>query len=120
MQSHLRTTVDGIGQIEIDEIYVALDAHGRQFVLPVQAKGGKDHLSVIQSEQDIECCAQKYPSLICRPISTQFIDEDRIVLFELTRDDDEVKVVREKHYRLVPSAEITQDDLARYRDIAPR
>src|SRR5690606_22384831 len=42
LQNHLRTSVAGIGQIEIDEIYVGLDRHGRQFVLPVQAKGGSD------------------------------------------------------------------------------
>ena len=51
LQSHLRTTVSGIGQIEIDEVYVAIDSSGRQFVLPVQAKGGKDRLSVIQSNR---------------------------------------------------------------------
>ena len=38
LQSHLRTTVKGIGQIEIDEIYVCVDRAGRQFIVPVQAK----------------------------------------------------------------------------------
>ena len=33
-------------------------------------------------------------------------------------DDDEMKVVQEKHYRLVPAAEVTPDDLLRYRDTA--
>lgn len=42
LQNHLRTTVKNLGQIEIDEIYVGLDRHGRQFVVPVQAKGGND------------------------------------------------------------------------------
>ena len=41
LQNHLRTSVKGIGQIEIDEIYVGVDRHGCQFVIPVQAKGGK-------------------------------------------------------------------------------
>ena len=72
LQNHLRTTVSSIGQVEIDEIYVAVDRHGRQFVLPVQAKGGSDQLSVVQTKQDIACCAEKYPNLICRAISAQF------------------------------------------------
>ena len=72
LQNHLRTTVKDIGQIEVDEIYVAVDSTGRHFVLPVQAKGGSDQLSVVQSEQDLLWCRERLPDLICRPILTQF------------------------------------------------
>ena len=114
LQNHLRTSVEGIGQIEIDEIYVAVDSNGRQYVLPVQAKVGKDELGVVQTSQDIACCAVKYPHLICRAISTQFMEEDLIAMFELTVENDQVKVVREKHYRLVPGKDISADDLELY------
>ena len=114
LQNHLRTSVGGIGQIEIDEIYVGIDRHGRQYVMPVQAKGGSDQLSVVQTKQDIACCSQKFPTLICRSISAQFIDSDLIAMFELTIDVDEVKVVEEKHYRLVPSDQIRTEDLKAY------
>ena len=36
LQNHARTTVKSIGQIEIDEIYVAVDKHGAQYIVPVQ------------------------------------------------------------------------------------
>jgi hypothetical protein len=114
LQNHLRTTVAAIGQVEIDEIYVAVDRQGRQFVLPVQAKGGSDKLSVVQTKQDMACCASKYPNLICRAVSAQFTEDDLIALFELTIEGDEVKVVEEKHYRLVPSDRIDASDLASY------
>lgn len=114
LQNHLRTTVAGIGQIEIDEIYVGVDRQGRQFVMPVQAKGGNDQLAVIQAEQDIACCAEKFPGLICRAIATQFMANDLIAIFELTVEDDMVRVVEEKHYKLVPGREITQADLQTY------
>ena len=118
LQNHLRTTVKRIGQIEVDEIYVAVDSTGRQFVLPVQAKGGSDQLSVVQSEQDLVWCRERLPDLICRPILTQFAQDDLIAMFEVTMDDGEIKVVQEKHYRLVPAAEVTPDDLLRYRNSA--
>lgn len=35
LQIHLRTTIKSIGQVEVDEIYVAVDSNGRQFVLSV-------------------------------------------------------------------------------------
>lgn len=114
LQNHLRTTVKGIGQIEIDELYVGLDRHGCQYVVPVQAKGGKDKHGRQQTEQDIACCAQKFPLLVCRPISAQFINRNKIAMFELTIQDDEVKIVAEEHYELVAASEISEVDLRQY------
>lgn len=119
LQSHMRTTVKGIGQIEIDEVYVGLDRYGVQYVIPVQAKGGKDQLAVVQTKQDIACCAEKFPTLECRSVSAQFIELDdrskKIAMFELTVEDGRIVIVDEKHYRLVASTEIGTDDLESYR-----
>lgn len=115
LQSHLRTTVKGIGQIEIDEVYVGIDRGGRQYVVPVQAKGGSDKLGSTQAKQDIACCAAKFPDLICRAIAAQFMEDDLIALFELTLENDVVKIVDEAHYRLVPADQISPTDLAAYR-----
>lgn len=114
LQNHLRTTVKGIGQIEIDELYVGLDRHGCQYVVPVQAKGGKDKHGRQQTEQDIACCREKFPGLVCRPVSAQFINPNKIAMFELALQDDEIRVVSEEHYELVTSASITSADLAIY------
>lgn len=120
LQNHLRTTVVGIGQIEVDEIYVGIDRHGRQFVIPVQAKGGNDQHGAIQTQQDIACCQAKFPTLICRPVSAQFMAETRIALFELAIEDGELKIVEERHYRLVPATEISPEDLNAYATRAKR
>lgn len=114
LQNHLRTTVRDLGQVEIDEIYVGIDKRGAQYVLPVQAKGGTDQLSVVQAKQDIACCREKFPNLDCRAISAQFISSDLIALFELVLDDRMVRIVEEKHYRLVPGDQITTEDLQAY------
>lgn len=114
LQNHLRTTVKGIGQIEIDEIYVGLDKHGRQFVIPVQAKGGSDKHGVVQTQQDIALCAQAFPGLICRCVSAQFMSDERIAMFELTVVEGSVKVVEERHYQLVGAKAIYASDLAQY------
>lgn len=114
LQNHLRTTVKDLGQIEIDEIYVGLDRQGRQYIFPVQAKSGNDHLSVVQAKQDMRCCEEKFPDLICRSISAQFMPDDSIAMFELALDGDQVKVAEERHYQLVPSDQITLEDLKAY------
>jgi hypothetical protein len=114
LQNHLRTTVAGLGQVEIDEIYVAIDKRGRQYVLPVQAKGGNDRLSTVQTRQDLACCAEKFPQLLCRAISAQFVEPDLIALFELGLSGEDVRITEERHYRLVPASQITGDDLRAY------
>ena len=115
LQNHMRTTVQGIGQIEIDEVYVGIDRNGEQYVIPVQAKGGKDQLSIVQTKQDLACCAQKFPELSCRTVSAQFMEDDKIAMFELTIQDGLVRVLDEKHYRLVPAEQISAEDLRQYR-----
>ncbi|WP_069863189.1 endonuclease [Pseudomonas citronellolis] len=115
LQNHLRTNLKGIGQLEIDEIYVGLDRYGCQFVVPVQAKGGSDKHGVVQTHQDIAYCTTKFPDLVCRAVSAQFMGDDRIAMFELAVQDGEVKILEEKHYKLVPALEIKSVDLALYK-----
>ena len=114
LQNHLRTKVPDVGQIEIDEVYVAVDKHGRQFVVPVQAKGGHDHHGVVQTFQDVAWCAHKLPELICRPVSVQFVSDTKIAMFELCDDNGVVKIVDEKHYELVTADHISIEELKSY------
>lgn len=114
LQNHLRTTVKEMGQIEVDEVYVGVNRNGQQFVIPVQAKGGSDQLGVTQTKQDLACCREKFPMLTCRPVSAQFMVGHVIALFELTMEGDEVKVVEERHYQLVPWDQIGHEDLKFY------
>ena len=115
LQNHLRTTVVGVGQIEIDELYVGLDKHGCHYVIPVQAKGGKDQISVVQIGQDLAFSAEKFPKMRCRPIAAQFMAGGIIALFELTLEDGQVRVVEERHYRLAPAASLDGDAIRSYR-----
>ncbi len=104
-----------MGQVETDEIYVGLDKSGSHYVVPVQAKGGNDSLNRVQIEQDIALCENKLPSLICRPVGTQLMQDDLIALFEFEQEGDGVKVVSEKHYQLVPPDAVSLEDLEKYR-----
>ncbi len=115
LQNHLRTTVSRMGQVETDEIYIGIDKKGAQYVLPVQAKGGRDRLSVVQIEQDMAVCAEKFPSLICRPVGAQFLADEVIALFEFENADQGVAVSSEKHYKLVLPDEVSEEDLQSYR-----
>ena len=116
LQNHLRTTVPEMGQIETDEIYVGVDKKGAHYAFPIQAKGGKDKLSVVQIEQDFAVCATKFPLLICRPIAAQFMEGGVIALFEFESGENGVTISSEKHYQLVAPKEVTDADLQTYRE----
>jgi hypothetical protein len=130
LQSHLRTTVNAFSksQIETDELYVGVDRRGAQYIIPVQAKGmpKKDTISAVQAIQDIYCCKEKFPNLICKSLAAQTIRVDvssdgfetyTVALMELdleTGKPFDVSKVQERHYQLVSGGSITQADLLKY------
>jgi hypothetical protein len=122
LQNHLRTNVQGIGQIEIDELYVGANRQGEHYIIPVQVKRERDRLGVSQLLQDLEYCARMHPEMEARAIGAQMMrykedggDYDRIVLFEFKCQDldDDVRIskVAERHFVLLPHTKITKDDL---------
>jgi hypothetical protein len=114
LQSHLRTTVAALGQVEVDEIYVGVDRRGAHYVFPVEAKGAGESLGPVQFEQCLAVCEAKFAGLICRPIGAQFMAADLIALFEFEDTPDGLKVVSERHYRLVPPDSLSPEELAQY------
>jgi hypothetical protein len=115
LQNHLRTTVTETGQIEIDELYIGLDTRGCHYVIPVQAKGGKDQIGVVQVAQDLGFASEKFPNMRCKPVAVQFMDRNVIAMFELKLQDEDVRVAEERHYRLVPASELDQKAIREYR-----
>ena len=104
-----------MGQVETDEIYVGVDRSGSHYVVPVQAKGGRDRLNRVQIEQDIAVCFEKLPTLICRPVGAQFMGGELIVLFEFEQQGEDIRITSEKHYQLVAPEAVTVEDLLKYR-----
>lgn len=119
LQNHLRTTVAGIGQVEVDELYVGIDRRGAHFVFPVQAKGGRDRMSTVQIEQDIALCMEKFPRLVCRPLGAQFLPNGGIAIMELVHTEDGLRIAGERHYQLVPKDGISDVELDQYAQMDP-
>ena len=116
LQSHLRTTIPRRGQIETDELYIGLDRRGAHYVFPIEAKGANEKIGHVQVMQDILLCRFKFPGLICRAIGAQFMADDLIGLFEFEESEDRVRIVTEKHYRLVEPENLSPEDLEAYRN----
>jgi len=115
VQNHLRTTVSGIGQLEVDEIYVGINTRGTHFVIPCQAKSPDDRFGIVQVMQDIALCEERYPIAICKPVALQFMTENSVAVLEFTVIDEgellRLNIVEEKQYELVPRAQISDEEL---------
>ncbi len=120
VQNHLRTTVEGIGQVEVDEIYVGVNKRGTHFVLPCQAKSPGDKFGIVQVMQDVALCEERYPNAVCKPIALRFMSEDEVAILELAVVEEKellkLNIVDEKHYVLVPRADISDQELQVLKD----
>jgi hypothetical protein len=120
LQNHLRTKVPGLGQIETDEVYLGVDRAGVQYVIPVEAKGGSDKLSVVQMNQDLALAKHRFPDLECRLVGAQFADDDiYLFLFAEGADAGRVELLAERRYRLAEPGQITESDLSLYKTSLP-
>ena len=62
----------------------------------------------------MECCKAKFPDLVCRAVSAQFMADDVSALFELTIEAGQVLIVEDRHYRLAPSDQIDAETKRQY------
>jgi len=108
LQNHYRTSLPDIGQVELDAIYVGVDTQGRQFFMPIEAKGPRDRLSVVQIGQSIACWQEKFRSLICRPLAACGSADGSITMFEFDVTDrwEQIGYREVRRYRLVPASEV--------------
>ena len=83
--------------------------------MPVQAKSERDQIGRVQPEQDISLCEERWGELICRLVAAQMMENETIALFEFEIQDDDVRIVSEKHYQLVDPDQMTGEDLRQYR-----
>lgn len=105
LQSHIRTTIEGEGQIEVDDLYVGIDQEGKEFVLPIEAKSSEDRdkLGWVQISNLVKFSKQFFPSLTCRPLAVKPINKETIYMleFEAKIDFEEVGIKDIKLYKLI-------------------
>ena len=74
-----------------------------------------DSFGIVQVLQDVALCQVRYPNAICKPIAFQFTGIDSVAVLELAvREENSIlklSTVDEKHYRLIPRSEISDQEL---------
>lgn len=99
VQSHLRTSLASVGQIEVGSLYVSTNAN---VIIPVHLSAKDETINGLKAAQNIRFAAEKYPQMTCRAIIAQLLDENHVVLFEVVPDGDGVRVIGESQARFYP------------------
>jgi len=102
LQSHLRTTLKGAGQIEIDDLYIGVDTDGRWYVLAIEAKGPRESLGRVQIANMTAYAKERYPKLTLRPLAAKQDSDGTIFLFEFnsSTEPENIAIVDVKRYQL--------------------
>lgn len=106
MQGHIRTFMEDSGQIEIDDLYLGVDTDGRQYVVPIEAKGPNEPLGVVQVVSLNVYGRRAFPDLTLRSVAVKAWHDGSIFFLEFndSQDSEKVQVVDYRHYRLVREA----------------
>jgi len=109
LQSHIRTTIEGEGQVEIDDLYVGIDEDGKEYILPTEAKSPdeRDKLGWFQVANLVKFAKQYFPGLRCRPIAAKPMGENIVCLVEFDDNSDyeKIGITNIKVYRLIREGE---------------
>ena len=116
LQNHLQTTVRGMGQIETDEL-----TSGSTREAPITRFRSRPRVAgpfhtVVQIEQDIGMWRREVP-IADMPTNRRAIHGGRGHRdVRVGGNHNGVRIAAEKHYKLVPPEQVSQADLAAYRE----
>ena len=115
LQSHMRRSMhpsDGVSgiQVDVDEMYVAVDGHGIQYAVPVEAKVGTENVGRVQIEKNALLAIASGPKVLSGRLESnirkaaELLRRRHIVMFEFEfLANGDLQVVRQAQYYLVPS-----------------
>ena len=106
-KSHVRKSVPGAGQVEIDDVHIALadGDGGRVTLVPVEAKAKDDPVNRVQIAMQVKYARHAFPALPVRPLTVKLFEDGLILFMEFNPSiiATELEIVRSAHYRLARS-----------------
>jgi hypothetical protein len=107
LRSHVRKSVAGIGQAELDEldVGVALREDEVPVIVPIEAKAVADPVNRVQISAMVAFSAEFFPGHQIRPVALKVNAEGLLHLLEFnpTMEPSELEVVRSAAYKLILS-----------------
>ncbi|MFI7130340.1 hypothetical protein ACIBQ1_31940 [Nonomuraea sp. NPDC050153] len=104
LRSHVRKSVEGVGQAELDELDVAVALTDEEVpvILPIEAKAAPDAINRVQISAMVSFSRVYFPGHEIRPVAIK-VDYDslvHLVEFNRTEEPAELKIINSATYRL--------------------
>ena len=107
LRSHVRKSVVGIGQAELDEldVGVAISDDEIPIVFPIEAKAAPDAINRVQIAAMVAFTDDYFPGYKVRPLVVKVTRDSLVhcIEFNATKEPAELKVLRAQSYRLAPT-----------------
>ncbi len=104
LRSHVRKSVPGVGQAELDAIDVGIAASEDDVpvIFPIEAKAVSDELNRVQIHNMIQYAAHYFPGLIVRPLALKVDYQSAIHLmeFNVAKRAGDLRVIRSASYAI--------------------
>lgn len=102
LRSHVRKSVPGVGQAELDAIDVGIGANNdeKPTVFPIEAKAVSEALNLVQIHNMVQYTKHYFPGLIVRPLACK-VDYQSVVHlmeFNIPAKAGELRIVRASSY----------------------
>jgi hypothetical protein len=105
IQNHYRSFVTGLGEVELDALYVGVDKTGTLFVLPIEAKSRAESEMIgrIQVSQMAKLVRQDFGELRRRILAVKALADGTIAVVEFDdqKEPDDFRIVSVGRFRLI-------------------
>ena len=105
IQNHYRSFVEGVGEVELDALYVGVDKAGRLSIIPVEAKSKAEHekMGRVQIAHMAHLARQDFPELDRIILGIKDLPDDTIAVVQFTdsTNPDEIQIMSVKRFQIV-------------------
>ena len=103
LKSHVRRSVPGVGQAEVDDVYIAT-GQGDTTIVPVEAKAKDDPVNRTQITMQIRYAHHAFPGHPVRPLTVKLFETGVVLFMEFnpTTLPNELRIVRHRFLKLRP------------------
>jgi hypothetical protein len=110
IQNHYRGFVEGMGEVELDALYVGIDKTGKLYILPIEAKSQAENEMIgrVQISQMAKLVRQDFADLDRRILAIKYLKDGTIVIIEFDDqvEPDDFKIVSFSRFRLIRQEQI--------------
>ena len=102
-KSHVRRSVPGVGQAEVDDVHVAVERPPPTpvTIVPVEAKAKDDPVNRVQIAMQIRYAQHSFPDHPIRPLTVKLFETGLVLMmeFNVTTDPGLLEIVRHQSFR---------------------